>query len=769
MATDSFYPDATSEPPAAIRPGERLARAGGTWALLLTLVALICLVESLQAAAWSEELGIVRVAVLGGAVVGALLAMTRWDSAFAAFYGVLFSVAWITTFLARGFYPELSLHDGIQALVQRNLDWFTALVTGSPSTDNLIFVTQLCIFGWWLGFSATWSVVRHRQVLRAVVPMGIALLINLYYAPLDLSGYLIAFLLVVLMLAIRVELARNEAHWQVAHIRYMPDLYLDFLKAGVLMSVVAIGAAWVLPDAASRVSIEKALRPFEQPWHRVEDTWSRMYRSLNYPTSTDVVTSFSKSVTLGGPVSLTDRPILEAESPQRTYWRAAIYDDYTGRGWLNTDQETVNLSENQLLGEPLFNMQGEITATIRTLENGQETIFGPPQPLWVSVPVEVTRSQSTEAGEGRSVSMIRARTRLGPSSSYQVVSAITQATPELLRADPKDYPSWITRRYLQLPPDLPSNVRDFAEKATAGYDNAFDKATALEARLREYPYNQQIQAPPVGTDAVAYFLFGVQQGYCDYYASAMAVLLRAVGIPSRFVVGYTPGEYVEPNPNDPVGVGKYRVLERNSHAWVEAFFPSYGWVQFEPTASEPLLTRPVARLDAEAQGGPTPEPDEDLSQLGDLRGSNLPPMSPDIVRVTPLTWIRQRAVVLALGMIALLGAAAWGLTARRRAAFTKDPQVIARLFAAFGAWAARLGIAWAESSTPWERAVGFGKRLPEAAPHIMLVARLFVAERYGRQAASDESVAESATGWRRLQPIFWRRWLEHLLGGRRGA
>ena len=768
MATDIVDLDAMSEAPSPIGPGERLTRAGGLWALLFTLVALVCVVESLQAAAWSEGLGIVRGAMLGGAVAGALLALTRWESRFSVTYGVLFSIAWITTFLTRGFYPDLALHEGIAALLQRNLAWFTALVTGSPSADNLIFVAQLCVVGWWLGFGATWSVIRHRQVLRALVPAGIALLINLYYAPIALSGYLVVFLVVALMLAVRVELACNEARWQVAHIRYMPDLYVDFLGAGLLMAAVVIGAAWALPDAANRVTLDKALRAFERPWQRVEDTWSRMYESLNYPKSTEVITSFGKSVTLGGPVSLTDRPIMEAESPRRTYWRAAIYDNYTGSGWLNTDQEIANLSENQLLGEPLFGMQGEITATIRTLEKGQDMIFGAPQPLWVSLPVEVTRSASTEAGESRSVSMIRSQTRLDLSSPYQVISAISQAAPELLRADVKGYPPW-SGRFLQLPPGLPSDVRDYAEEVTSGYDNHFDKASALEAKLRELPYNQQIAAPPAGTDAVAYFLFDVRQGYCDYYASALAVLLRAVGIPSRFVVGYTPGEYIAPDPNDPASVGTYRVLERNSHAWVEAFFPNYGWIQFEPTASEPLLIRPVIQTPGVAEDTSTPEPDEDLSQLRGLRSDHVPQSSPDLGQSNPLVWIRRRGGALAIGLAVLLGAAVGLLALRRRASFAKDPLVIARMFAAFGVWADRLKIAWPESGTPWERAERFSRRVPEATTHVRQVARLFVAERYGRQATSRATIAETTTEWQRLQPLFWRRWAEHLFARKRGA
>ena len=102
----------------------------------------------------------------------------------------------------------------------------------------------------------------------------------------------------------------------------------------------------------------------------------------------------------------------------------------------------------------------------------------------------------------------------------------------------------MTERYLQLPDTVPFRVRDLAAKITAAYDNPYDKAEAIEAVLRTYEYNQGIAAPPPGADAVDYFLYDVKQGYCDYYASAMVVMLRSVGIPARFAVGYTPGKAV---------------------------------------------------------------------------------------------------------------------------------------------------------------------------------------------------------------------------------
>ena len=328
--------------PAATTPRERLGRGGGWLTLILTLVMLGVMAESLNAAAWSDGLQIVRAAALGGALLGFLLALTRWEGLLPTLYSFLASIVWIVTLMDQAIFTTLGLHDSVAELIQRNVVWLTALVNGSPNADNLIFVTQLCFLGWWIGYFAIWSLIRHQRLLHAITPAGVALLVNLYYAPMDLAGYLLLYLVVVLLLAIRIELARNETRWQIAQIRYAPDIYLDFLRAGVIFAVFVVALAWTMPDIANRSNLEKLLRPFEAPWSKVEETWSRMYRALNYRGAAPPVAMFGKTMNFGGPVSLTDRPIFEAETSTRTYWRAAIYDTYTGQGWLNTDQEAVS-------------------------------------------------------------------------------------------------------------------------------------------------------------------------------------------------------------------------------------------------------------------------------------------------------------------------------------------------------------------------------------------------------------------------------------------
>lgn len=758
-------PDRAAQP-LADGPAHRLARGGGWWTLVLALAMLLAVTESLNAAAWTESLEVVRLAVLGGALLAFALSLTRWQGVFPVLYAATAGLVWISTLFNRLLFAGLSSADSFRELISRNADWIVALLGGTASADNLVFVTQLAILGWWIGYLALWSLMRHQTVLYAVLPAGVALFVNAFFASTGMTPFLIAYLAAVLLLALRIELARNEARWQVTRVRYAPDITLDFLKAGLAFTALVILLAWALPDAAEHVTAERLLRPLQGTWQRLEDTWNRLYGSLHSGRTSATAPSFGKSKALGGSVSLTDRPIFEAETPLQTYWRAAIYDAYTGSGWLNTDSDSAVIEEGQLLGEPRYAATADMTVTVRPLEAGQRTIFAPPRPLWVSVPVDVDLTRLPVERGGALISLISSRVSLDRAGSYQVGSAITGADPDRLRADGAGHPSWIDGRYLQLPDSLPERVRDLAIRATTGRSNPYDKAEALETLLRTYRYDLDIEAPPAGSDAVDHFLFNSREGYCDYYASAMVVMLRSVGVPARYVMGYTPGTDASAPDRDPGATPVYRIEERDAHAWPEVYFPSYGWIQFEPTASEPLLTRPLPETGqmepgAVAERGP-----------GGGNGDSLPPGQTDQQETgaEPRGGLWARLArngkwLVATAATVIAGAIAW-ITLRRRAGLRFPSRMtLPGLFALLGRWAARLRVPWRASETPLERAALFGEAVPEAASSAAETAALFVAQRYGHQEPSPDAVASLSSSWRQLLPLLWRRWLVRRLTG----
>ncbi|HTA59461.1 MAG TPA: DUF3488 and transglutaminase-like domain-containing protein, partial [Candidatus Baltobacteraceae bacterium] len=159
---------------------------------------------------------------------------------------------------------------------------------------------------------------------------------------------------------------------------------------------------------------------------------------------------------------------------------------------------------------------------------------------------------------------------------YEGVSLLPESRPLKARTAGVDYPEDIQRLYLQPPPNLDPRIPQLAQKITAAADNPFDKSVLLESYLRRnFGYTLNLAGKP-GADPLAQFLFVTKAGHCEYFASAMAVMLRTLGIPSREVNGFLPGEY-----NDLAG--DYIVRASDAHSWVEAFFPGFGWLTFDPT------------------------------------------------------------------------------------------------------------------------------------------------------------------------------------------
>jgi transglutaminase-like putative cysteine protease len=157
-----------------------------------------------------------------------------------------------------------------------------------------------------------------------------------------------------------------------------------------------------------------------------------------------------------------------------------------------------------------------------------------------------------------------------------------------LQAAGMAYPADISDKYLQLPPEIDQRISALAQSATSRAATPYDKAAALENFLKtKYSYTLDLAGNP-GKDPLAHFLFERRAGHCEYFASAMTVMLRTLAIPAREVNGFLPGEY-----ND-LG-GDYIVRASDAHSWVEAYFPGNGWIVFDPTPAAPAVTTSLFR------------------------------------------------------------------------------------------------------------------------------------------------------------------------------
>ncbi|HEV2396325.1 MAG TPA: DUF3488 and transglutaminase-like domain-containing protein [Candidatus Sulfotelmatobacter sp.] len=160
-------------------------------------------------------------------------------------------------------------------------------------------------------------------------------------------------------------------------------------------------------------------------------------------------------------------------------------------------------------------------------------------------------------------------------SRYEATSDIAKPSPAELRKAGRNYPQQITETYLELP-ELDPRIEQLAAEVTRSAKNDFDRSSAIENYLHaHFTYTLQLPNTTV-KDPIANFLFERKQGHCEYFASSMAVMLRTIGIPSRVITGFRSDEFNDISDS-------YVVRAKDAHAWVEAYFPGFGWQTFDPT------------------------------------------------------------------------------------------------------------------------------------------------------------------------------------------
>ncbi len=736
-------------------PREEIQIGEGVSTAVLLAFLLLSVSGSIVAANWADGLGITAWAVLGGLALGAALAkIRRVPGGIAHLVALALGVpatAWFVTSLLPN---VLTLEEKFVVLQERLFAWTLKVMSGGVSADNLIFVIQVSFLTWLMAYSAAWFVYRRHQVWGAILPSGAAILFNLFYAAPQTGIYFSLYILCALLLVVRLNLHSMEQWWRSESIGYTSDINVDFLAYGVLFSILLMFVAWLLPASAPGPSWLGFLEPLQTPWQDVEDQFNRVFSSLRAVARPGPTTFYGTTLSMGGPVHLGNRPVMDIQTTAGRYWRAAVYDKYSGIGWINTHLNTVNLGANDpRLDESQDWMRVEVTQTFKIYLPDQNILYAMSFPVLFNQATEVRYGQSPSAGADSplDVALVRLRRPLREGDTYTVVSAISVADEDSLRGAPAQYPPWIEESYLQLPDGLPDRVHALAKTITAGESNPYDEATAIEHYLRTHiKYNDGVNPPPAGRDGVDYTLFDRPEGYCNYYASAMVVLARAVGIPARVASGYSLGEY---------GDGAYHVVEANAHSWVEVYFPSYGWIEFEPTASKPEIERP--KKPATSADRPDQLPDDSRAPRRNNRDRNRELEDVDLGGgFSPFgfsIWTQPGALAFGgMGLLVLFAASALVVVQYRRVRRIGNLAPAARFYEELLTRMHWLGIPEQKHATPFERARVIGNALPQAREQVDRAAALYVREQFGAHALDEDERRELSAAWGRVRVEWWR-------------
>ncbi len=318
----------------------------------------------------------------------------------------------------------------------------------------------------------------------------------------------------------------------------------------------------------------------------------------------DLVTGFSDTVSLGdiGRIQQSSQIMMHVrlENGQRIQpprLRGNTLSTFDGKKWFNPPHNVQNLTG---LGGS-YEVRNFVNATDRLAVGEQSAIQHyrvVMEPIGTNV-IFTIPAPSYIFGNFREISADRAQTFLNtdrdrPTNVYSGLSNLSQPSMQQLESSKGPIPPEVARRYLQLP-ELDPRIPELARELTARSRNNLERAAAIQTYLYGFRYTLELPSEKQ-SDPVANFLFVRKAGHCEYFASAMAVMLRTLNIPSRVVTGFNGGEFNELT-------GNYIIRAKNAHSWVEAYFPGVGWVTFDPTPAgaapvETAWTRLQLYLDA---------------------------------------------------------------------------------------------------------------------------------------------------------------------------
>ncbi|NLL71162.1 MAG: transglutaminase domain-containing protein [Epulopiscium sp.] len=534
---------------------------------------------------------------------------------------------------------------------------FTSLTDGSgidPASEKIFFI----LFAFLLGFWVFWTCVKHSSCFSwLLLGTGFFLLPWCFDLPMSLYSFYL-FCLGTLLYFFESQYKKSFFGLSLA----------VFFLAFFFTQRIPLSLRWV----------DEKIDPLIQ-WDGKQ--WGIQPSAVSYK-------HLVEEENIGGDNFLDSTIVMEVKASRPLYLRSGSKDIYTGQGWKmdeNRKKEEENIEQWLFDGaiipelESYFEMD-EMAITLKNISTSY--LFVPLGTTELTLPSEYeyqvshkdTLEVSPLAKEGFSYKL----------KAYTPKHKEEFFKDHLRQASVSSPPS---PQWLQLPSTLPQRVKDLAFSITEGLEHPYDQVKALEQYVaRQHTYTLQPAPTPEGQDVVDFFLFESKEGYCTYYASALVVLARSLGIPARYVEGY-----VLPSSPSWVALGESRYVVRNeqAHAWVEVWFDGLGWVGFEPTT--PFETR-------YNHEEPSPQKEEAEKPESTV-------VTPSPTPVTTPIQTRQVLPFFGLVLVALcffLFFYSWKIRKKRTPANLREAiveQYVACLF-----WLEALGYPLQMGETPWEYA-----------------------------------------------------------------
>lgn len=710
-----------------------------------------------------------------GVISGMALAKSRFPGLTASIYAIVYGTFVTGLLIGRTYEPDMVWRERVADMVMRQVEFFTRISQGNTNRDALIFVVHTTVVLWILSVTAAWWTYRRPRPWLVVLPSALTMLSVIYYASPTLIWYLALFCLIAMLYIAHTHLLDNKRIWQRARVHYNSNISGNFMRSSLVVALLALALVWRAPALPANAAVGDAINRVNSPWRQVRNNWQRVYSALNAQSA---VTSdpYRNTLSLGGPRNPTDAPIMDVfvdEKLPYAYWRAAVLDNYDASNgeWFGSEAPTITqYPDDPPLTLPDTRDREIVEQRFVNYIPNAGTIYAAPDLLSSDRQIRVKAGSD---GSGNDiVYAARSRYLLELNDSYVVRSQLSVADQTSLRSATRSYPPEIAAQYLNVPVGISERVRSLAVNLTSAYDNPYDQALAVQNYLRNtMTYNDQIAAPPNGAEPIDYFLFETREGYCNYYASAFAMMLRVQGIPTRLSRGYASGEFNEDN-------SLYRVRARDAHVWPEVYFPEFGWIQFEPTVIVDPVDRPVGEGLSEDLPMPPPfeaslfedegeepfedelNPDELLEEFGE---EDAAPVVEQVATEPGLfdnvNWVQVGGAMAVLGVAAMLIAVANRMN--RSVEGTIDGS-----YGRLEMWGRWLKLPMTVSQTPIERGNLLIDAVPEGAGPVQRLVGAFVQKQFGPKKSGRFRV-NPLNEWRTLRPLLFKRGLRNRLSLRR--
>ncbi len=651
--------------------------------------------------------------------------------------------------------------------------------SGGATDDDFIFLFFIVTLSFILAYTSAWLVYRTRSPWLMIVANAVVILINLNNAQDGNIIFLVVFLMASLLLLLRFNLHESIAHWRQQGLRYAEDIGWDFMQAGAFLSIGILIFSWILPGSYIDPFVSQVWNANGSPLVMMQNTWNWVLAVNNGPMPANHG-SFQKDLTLGGNPHLTNDVVMLVQSTDGSQYLGSLaYDTYNGRGWTNTGtiDDTLKVPANfsYSSGALMTHAVKQKISIVNAPEGSYPFVFGASELSQVNIPTKWLISDATGslmAWVGQDARVVTGNT------SYTIVSNVSSADIETLRSVPlpKDAPAYSdVSRYSEadqqvspnaynpnvlqvdtaLPKDMNPEITKLAQKITANAPTMYDKVVALENYLRQnYTYSLDVQLP-VGREGVSWFLFDSKKGFCNYFASAMAVMTRSLGIPARVEVGYTNGTADSKN--------QQRVVRGvDAHSWTQVYFAGYGWINFEPSASFSTFNRPLPNQYGTSSASAA-DVTGSLGKQGIAKVLGKDPESAFDQGASHSSsksnqW--QQQMSLALGSILLLllfAALAFGVWwSRLFQGYGVSAQIFGRIYL-LANWA---GIRGETSQTPYEYVKGLIVVAPGEEVTLERLSDIYVRERWADPKSVEHPVISGEIQelpgiWRKLQPKFF--------------